>query len=123
MASSTRRPRAMMRAPSDTRWRSIAIYSMTMNTAASTSGIEKATTAAARMPRLRKLTATICAGANAEAEKTHREHDGDRFPQRLGEFFDGRLDHLRLLGDEMRLAADGGGGGGLRPRPPAILPE
>ena len=58
IASSTSRPNAIISAPSETRCRSIPVSSMPTNTAASTSGIEHATTAPARTPRLIKLTAS-----------------------------------------------------------------
>ena len=58
MASSTSRPSAIISAPSETRCRSIPANSMPTNTAASTKGMEHATTAPARTPRLMKLTAS-----------------------------------------------------------------
>ena len=67
IASSTSRPRAMMSAPSDTRCRSIPAISIATKTAASTSGMEQATTAPARRPRLRKLTPNTIAIASHSA--------------------------------------------------------
>jgi hypothetical protein len=61
IASSTSRPNAMIRAPREMRWRSILAISMIGNTIASVSGIESATTAPARKPRLTKLTAMMMA--------------------------------------------------------------
>ena len=81
----------MIRAPSEMRCRSMPVNAMTRNTMASTSGIESATTAPARRPRLRKLTA---------------EHDRDRLPERLHELVDGVLDGDRLVRDELGLDAD-----------------
>ena len=67
MASSTSRPSAMISAPRDTRCRSISLTCIVTNTAASTSGIEQATTAPARRPRLRKLTPSTMAMASHSA--------------------------------------------------------
>ena len=67
MPSSTRRPRAMIRAPSETRCKSIPETSIVMNTIPSTRGIENATTAPARKPRLRRLTASTIAIASHRA--------------------------------------------------------
>jgi hypothetical protein len=61
IASSTKRPKAMIKAPSEIRCRSIPAISMIGNTITSVSGIERATTVPARMPRLRKLTAMMIA--------------------------------------------------------------
>ena len=54
----------MISAPSDTRWRSMPHASIVTNTIASTSGIDNATTAPARSPRLTKLTASTMAIAS-----------------------------------------------------------
>ena len=54
----------MISAPSETRCRSIPHASITTKTIASTSGIDSATTAPARSPRLRKLTASTMAIAS-----------------------------------------------------------
>ena len=62
-----------------------------MNTTASTSGIDSATTAPAR---------------NAEAEQADAQHDGNGLPQGLHEFVDRVLDGHRLVGDQHRLDAD-----------------
>jgi hypothetical protein len=59
MASSTRRVSAMIKAPSEIRCRSMPKYSMIGNTIASVSGIESATTAPGRTPRLTKLAAMM----------------------------------------------------------------
>ena len=56
MASSTRRPSAMISAPSVMRCRSMPAAYMTMNTIASTSGTDSATTMPVRQPSDRKLT-------------------------------------------------------------------
>ena len=61
MASSTNRPSAMIRAPSEMRCRSIPVNSMIGNTIARVSGIDRAITAPARSPRLTKLTAMMIA--------------------------------------------------------------
>ena len=61
------------------------------NTAASTSGMDSATTAPARRPRLTRLTA---------------KDDGDGLPQRLHEVVHGMLDGHGLIGDERRLDPD-----------------
>ena len=61
MASSTSRASAMISAPSEMRCRSMPTNSMTGNTIASVSGIDSATTAPARTPRLTKLTAMMIA--------------------------------------------------------------
>ena len=45
-------------------------------------------------------------GSQTEAQKAHRKHDGNRFPQRLREAADRFLDNDRLVSDEMRLDAD-----------------
>ncbi|KFC62447.1 hypothetical protein FF80_03542 [Devosia sp. LC5] len=64
MASSTRRPRAMIRAPSETRCSEMPMNSMNTKTSASTIGIEMATTSPARKPRLRKLTTSAMTTAS-----------------------------------------------------------
>ena len=56
-----------MRAPSEIRCRSIPKNSIATNTAASTSGIARATTAPARRPRLTRLTASTMATASHSA--------------------------------------------------------
>ena len=61
MASSTSKVSAMMSAPSEMRCRSMLTNSMTGNTIASVSGIESATIAPARTPRLMTLTAMMMA--------------------------------------------------------------
>src|ERR1700683_197038 len=61
MASSTRSPRAMMSAPSEMRCRSMRRSSMIGNTIAIVSGIDSATTAPGRKPRLTMLTAMMMA--------------------------------------------------------------
>ena len=67
IASSTRRPRAMMSAPSEMRWRFSPAYSMPMKVMARTSGIDSVTTNPARKPRLMKLTASTIATASNNA--------------------------------------------------------
>ena len=67
IASSTRRPSAMMRAPSEMRCNEMPVYCMTTKVMASTSGIDSATTNPARMPRLRKLTTSTIATASNRA--------------------------------------------------------
>ena len=63
MASSTSRVSAIMSAPSDMRCRSMLTDSITGNTTASVSGIEAATIAPARKPRLTTLTTMMMAMA------------------------------------------------------------
>ena len=88
MASSTSRPSAMIRAPSVIRCRSMPIAFMTMNTIASTSGTDKATTMPVRQPSARKLT---------------NRHDRERLDEGMDEFADRMLDHRRLIGDLLRV--------------------
>ena len=57
----------MISAPSEMRCRSMPKYIIAMNTAASTSGIETATTAPARRPRLSRLTPSTMATASHSA--------------------------------------------------------
>ena len=64
MASSTRSPSAMMSAPSVMRCRSSPIAYMTMNTIASTSGTDSATTMPVRQPSVRKLTSSTMPSAS-----------------------------------------------------------
>ena len=59
---------------------------------ASTSGMDRATTSPALKP---------------EAEEAHRQHDGDRLEQRLGELADGFAHDLGLVRHEIELDADG----------------
>jgi hypothetical protein len=61
MASSTSKVSAMMSAPSEMRCRSMLTNAMTGNTTASVNGIESATIAPARTPRLTMLTAMMMA--------------------------------------------------------------
>ena len=61
MASSTSSVSAMMSAPSEMRCRSMLTNSITGNTTASVSGIDSATMAPARNPRLTTLTAMMMA--------------------------------------------------------------
>ena len=56
MASSTRRPRERMRAPSEMRWSSMPISSITTKTAASVRGTARATTTPTRRPSEAKET-------------------------------------------------------------------
>ena len=65
IASSTSRPSAMTRAPVEMRCRSMPNQAISTKVPASTSGIVSATTAPARSPRLRKLTASTIATASA----------------------------------------------------------
>ena len=67
IASSTSSPSAMISAPSEMRCKSIPKICMTMNTMASTSGIEVATTRPARRPRFRKLMTRTIAMASHSA--------------------------------------------------------
>ena len=67
IASSTRRPSAMMRAPSEMRCRLMPIASIAMKTMTRTSGMDRATTSPARTPRLRKLTASTITIASKSA--------------------------------------------------------
>ena len=64
MASSTNSPSAMIRAPSVMRCRSIDIAFITMNTIASTSGTDSATTMPVRHPNATKLTNSTIASAS-----------------------------------------------------------
>src|SRR6202453_3866863 len=64
MASSTRRPSAMINAPSVIRCRSSPIAFMTTNTIDSTSGTDKATTMPVRQPNATKLTNSTIASAS-----------------------------------------------------------
>ena len=64
MASSTRRPSAIISAPSVIRCRSRPMAFMTMNTTASTSGTDSATTMPVRQPSARKLTNSTIASAS-----------------------------------------------------------
>ena len=64
IASSTRSPSAMMSAPSETRWKLMCARSIATKTTARTSGMEQATTAPARNPRLSRLTAITMAIAS-----------------------------------------------------------
>ena len=57
----------MISAPSEMRCRSMPVKLMTVNTAASTSGIDSATTAPARTPRLSRLTPSTMAIASHRA--------------------------------------------------------
>ena len=57
----------MISAPSEMRCRSMPVKLMTVNTAASTSGIDSATTAPARRPRLSRLTPSTMAIASHRA--------------------------------------------------------
>ena len=66
MASSTSRPSAMISAPSVMRCRSSDIAFMTMNTIASTSGTDSATTMPVRQPSARKLTNSTIASASTK---------------------------------------------------------
>src|SRR5215207_1527882 len=91
MASSTRRPRAMMSAPREMRCRLMSIAFMLTKTMASTSGIDRATTTPALIPRLRKLTTRTMAIASTK---------------RLGEAAESLLDDRRLVRDEVELDAD-----------------
>ena len=61
MASSTSKVSAMISAPSEMRCRSMLTNCMTGNTIASVSGIDNATMAPARKPRLSTLTAMMIA--------------------------------------------------------------
>ena len=97
-----------MSAPSEIRCRSIPKNAIATNTAASTSGIERATTAPARRPRLTRLTA---------------EDDGDGLPQRLHELVHRMLDGHRLVGDERRLDPDRQVRGDLRHGLLDVVPE
>ena len=56
IASSTNKPRAMIKAPNETLCKSMPAISMMQNTPVSTRGIQKATTIPVRKPKLRKLT-------------------------------------------------------------------
>ena len=47
------------------------------------------------------------AGPPAERQEADRQHDGDRLHQALGELADGLLHHMRLVGDEVHVDADG----------------
>ncbi len=67
IASSTRRPSAMTRAPSEMRCRLIPVRSMTTNVIASTNGMHTATTTPARSPRLTKLTSNTIRTASPSA--------------------------------------------------------
>ncbi|MNF77308.1 hypothetical protein D3C84_594490 [compost metagenome] len=67
MASSTNSPRAMINAPREIRCMVMPLYSMKMNTMASTSGIEHATTRPARIPKLTKLTTSTMITASNKA--------------------------------------------------------
>jgi hypothetical protein len=64
IASSTSRPREMMRAPSEMRCRLVPARLIARKTIESTRGMARATTRPARMPRLRKLTARTIAIAS-----------------------------------------------------------
>ena len=64
MASSTSSPSAMISAPSVIRCRSIDIAFITMNTIASTSGTDSATTMPVRHPKATKLTNSTIASAS-----------------------------------------------------------
>src|ERR1700760_1598562 len=66
MASSTKRPSAMISAPKEMRCRSISITFMTMNTIASTSGTEAATTNPVRQPNARNETNSTIASASTK---------------------------------------------------------
>ena len=92
IASSTRSPSAMMRAPSEMRCRLMPSASMATKTMASTSGMDRATTSPALKP---------------EAEEADRQHDDDRLDKRLGEPADGLAHDLGLVRHEVELDADG----------------
>ena len=64
MASSTSKPRAMISAPNEMRWRSMPSMLIPTKVPASTSGIDSATTVPARRPKLRKLTASTMTTAS-----------------------------------------------------------
>jgi len=66
MASSTRRPSAMISAPSVMRCRSNPIASITMKTIASTSGTDAATTIPVRQPSAMKETNSTMASASTK---------------------------------------------------------
>src|SRR5215204_2393123 len=94
MASSTRRPRAMMSAPREMRCRLMSIAFMLTKTMASTSGIDRATTTPGFIPRLRKLTTRTMAIASKSAlvELIVEERSDHTFRQ-------GGLDVADLLAD------------------------
>ena len=89
MASSTRRPSAIISAPSVIRCKSRPMASMTMNTTASTSGTDSATTA----------------GAPAERQKAYEQHDRQRFDEGMDELVDSMVDDDRLIGDLLEIEA------------------
>ena len=64
IASSTRRPSAMMSAPSEMRWRSMPSGLMKMKTMASTKGTESATMMPVRKPSETKLTPSTITSAS-----------------------------------------------------------
>ena len=90
----------MIRAPSVMRCRSMSDGFMKMNTIASTSGTESATTMPVRAP------------SDSEADE---QHDRQRLDEGTGEFADRLLDDLRLVGDLLDVDADRRLG--ARPRP------
>ena len=91
IASSTSRPSAMIRAPSEMRCRSMLERLHDRKVIARVSGIEAATIAPGRMPRLTMLTAMMMAMAC--------QREG-------GEFADGVVDDGGLVGHQDRLDAD-----------------
>ena len=82
----------MIKAPSDTRCRSMPSHSMAGSTMASVSGMAKATTVPARRPR---------------AEEANHQDDGHRFPERAQELVHRVMDGDRLVGHPERFDADG----------------
>ena len=81
----------MISAPSEMRCRSMSMNSMIGKMIATVSGIDSATTAPGRKPRLTML---------------HGHDDGDGLPQRFHEFADGVLDHHRLVGNQRDVDAE-----------------
>ena len=81
----------MISAPSEMRCRVMPEYSMKTKTMASTSGMAIATTSA---------------GAQAEADEAHRQHDDHGLEQRAREVADRLLDDRRLVRHEMDADAD-----------------
>ena len=72
IASSTKRPSAMIKAPSVMRLRSIASALITRVTTASTSGTEVATTMPVRQPSDRKLTPSTITSASAKERRNSK---------------------------------------------------